>query len=281
MSAANLTDVADILSDAGSAAAVELAAPSLAQHLAISDAAAKALLRKGELRLGAGAAPLVSLLRVLGIVVQTASGTALTVSLYSTAPDQRARAALLALGLQADAVSQAGGLVLTGQTLAQIAVLRRKLRRLTGLRLTVSDPVRARFDLFARQPLTPNRRAAFGTCMAQLNLPACACSSALATGLTRTQVQMVQADFADCGLLPLDQAFQRFDIYLTGIGIPLRAAADFLAMRGDLSEVRLESVTPLAPPRLESGLSRSAARAFCADYASIGLHGAAQLCGLK
>lgn len=41
------------------------------------------------------------------------------------------------------------------------------------------------------------------------------------------------------------------------------------------------TVTPLAPLRLESGLNRNAARAFCADYASIGLHGAARLCGLK
>lgn len=278
MPAANLTDGADILSVAGSATAVELAAPSLARHLAISDVAAKALLRKGELRLGAGAAPLVSLLRALGIVVQTASGAGLTASLYCAAPDQQA---LSALGLQADAVSQAGGLVLTGQTVAQIEALRRKLRRLAGLRLTVSDPVQARFDLFARQPLTPNRRAALGTHMRQLDLPACTCSGALATGLTRMQVQTVQADFADCGLLALDQAFQRYDLYLTGIGIPLREAADFLAMRVDLTGVRLESVTPLAPLRLESGLNRSAARAFCADYASIGLHSAARLCGLK
>lgn len=278
MPAANLTDGVDILSVAGSGVAVELAAPSLARHLAISEAAAKALLRKGELRLGAGAAPLVSLLRALGIVVQTASGAGLTVSLYSAAPDQRM---LAALGLQADAVRQAGGLVLTGQTVAQIEALRRKLRRFPGLRLTVSDPAQARFDLFARQPLSPHRGTALAACLAQLGLPACACSGALATGLTRAQVQQVQAGFADCGLLALDQAFQRFDLYLTGISISLRAAADFLAMRTDLTGVRLESVTPLAPLRLESGLNRSAARAFCADYASIGLHSAARLCGLK
>jgi len=281
MPAANLTDGSDILSVAGSAVAVELAAPSLARHLAISEVAAKALLRKGELRLGAGAAPLVSLLRALGIVVQTASGAGLTVSLYSAAPDQRLRAALAALGLQTDAVVQAGGLVLTGQTVAQIEALRRKLRRFPGLRLIVSDPAQARFDLFARQPLAPQRGRALAACLAQLGLPACTCSGALATGLTRAQVQQVLAGFADCGLLALDQAFQRFDLYLTGIGIPLLEAADFLAMRVDLTGVRLESVTPLAPLRLESGLNRNAARAFCADYASIGLHSAARLCGLK
>ena len=106
MPAANLTDRGDILSVADSAAAVELTAPSLARHQAISEAAAKALLRKGELRLGAGAA----LLRALGIMMQTASVAGLAVSLYSAAPDQRARAALSARGLQPDAVSQAGRL---------------------------------------------------------------------------------------------------------------------------------------------------------------------------
>lgn len=278
MPAANLTDCAEILCVAGSATAVDLAAPSVARHLAISEAAAKALLRKGALRLGAGAGPLVSLLKALGIAVQPASGAGLTVSLYSAAPDQRA---LATLGVQADAVTQAGGLVLTGQSVAQIEALRRKLRRIPGLRLTVSDPTQARFDLFARQPLPPHRIAALGAYVAQLGLTACPCSGALAIGLTRGQVQQVQAGFADCALLALDQAFQRFDLYLTGIGISLRAAADFLAMRTDLSGVRLESVTPLAPLRLESGLNRSAAHAFCADYASIGLPVAARLCGLK
>lgn len=281
MPTANLSDGADLLRVAGSPAAIELAAPSLARHLRISEAAAMALLRKGELQLAAGADPLVSLLRALGIVVQTASGAGLTVSLYSAAPDQRLQAALAALGLQADAVMQAGGLVLAGQTVAQIEVLRRMFRQFAGLQLTVSDPAQARFDLFARQPLTRYRRTVLETHVAQLGLPACICSGALATGLTRAQVQQVQAGFADCGLLALDQAFQRFDLYLTGISIPLRAAADFLAMRTDLTGVKLESVTPLAPLRLESALNRSAARAFCADYASIGLRAAAQLCGLK
>lgn len=112
---------------------VDLAAPNLARHLAISEAAAKALLRKGELRLGPNADALVSLLKSLGVTVRAASGRAasgraasgrgLTVSLYTAAPDPQILAALSGLGLQADAASHAGGIVLTGQTQAQVEAL--------------------------------------------------------------------------------------------------------------------------------------------------------------
>ena len=52
-------------------------------------------------------------------------------------------------------------------------------------------------------------------------------------------------------------------------------------MPAALAGMRLEAVTPLVSLRLDYGFNRSAARAFCADYASIGLHSAARLCGLK
>lgn len=286
MPTANRSARTETLAIEAAGVSVDLAAPNLARHLAISEAAAKALLRKGELRLGPNADALVSLLKSLGVTVRAASGRAasgrgLTVSLYTAAPDPQILAALSGLGLQADAASHAGGIVLTGQTQAQVEALRRDLRWAKQLELTVSDPVQARFDLFAPKPLPPHPRAALSAYLAQVGLPACVCSSALAVGLRDVHVRQVLARFADCGLLALDQAFQRFDLYLTGVGIPLREAADFLATRVDLTGVRLESVTPLAPLRLESGLNRSAARAFCADYASIGLHSAARLCGLK
>lgn len=286
MPAAILTDAVDLLAVTAPAAAIDLAAPSLARYLHLSEPEAKALLASGRLRLGHDAAPLKSLLRALGIALQPVAQTRLALALFAAVPDAAMVAAVSAV-LPAETalttgLAQFGGVILPELMPAEADMLRQRLRRVAGLSVTASDPVRATYDVFACLPIDAASRRALSAHLALAGLAARRYNGALASDLHQAQAQQIMARFADCGLIALDRAFQRYDLYLTGIGtLSPQDVAEFLATRTDLSGAMLECVTPLNPLRIERGLSRSAAHMFCADYAAIGLETCARLCGMK
>lgn len=168
----------------------------------------------------------------------------------------------------ATALSQPGGLILTGLSPTEAERLRRTLRRIRGLAVSLSDPATATYDLFALTP-PPAALLRHLRLLGQLGDPL---TGALAAGLDQRLCRHLTKRFDMGGLLFLDRAFQRFDILLTGTGRWVSTElADFLTGRTALPRARFETISPDTPIRIELGLTRTAARHFHADYAALGL----------
>lgn len=283
MTATDTTQAATFAVDAP-ADLIELAAPIVAIHLAISQTEAVAQLRQGQVLIanGRAAARLVPLLQALGFSPRIVSDGPVDIALQVADPgDVQLLTPVLARALQRDetavqaALRQPGGIVLHGLTPAQTADLRHRLRPLRGLRLTQASGLA---DLFAIAPLDQVDRRALSRHLAVLGLAPCRFTGALATGLSAVQTAQLRARFDDAGLQAVNRAFQRFDLFLTGTeGLPAEEVAAFLSTRADLSGAMVEGVTPLTPLQIERGLTRASAIQFRADYAAIGLETCARL----
>lgn len=274
MAATTLDDTAYLLIAASSEAMLSLAAPSVARHLNISEAQAKAQLRAGRVQLGADGVQMMSVLKALGLEPRAES--ALLQWLSITAPAEAAAAIASEVGMPVADVAQAlqrpGGLVLHGQPRDPATEMRARLARIASVTVVMSQSELALHDLFATQPIDPREGRRLSAYLALVGLTHSQIHGSLVAGVTKSQADQLLARFPDCGLLALDRAFQRFDLYLTGIGtLPAPDAAAFLETRTNMNGVMVECVTPLRPLLLEPGLSRRAARAFTADYAAIGL----------
>lgn len=203
---------------------------------------------------GDGAAPL------LDVAVQAVSGTAVHLP----------RLARI-LGLPPETVlaglAAPEGLVLP-RTPAEVQVLRHGLRREKGLRIVVSDPATAVHDLFLAGPVPQGLAVA----LLRLGLGRCTFSGAVAGAIDRRMAANLVARFGAAGLFAMNRDFQRFDLFLTAArGVPLAQLADFLATRSPQPRARLEVLSPALPVQVETGLARTVARQFAADYAAIGL----------
>ena len=155
--------------------------------------------------------------------------------------------------------------------------LRKQIRRHAGLK-TAQSNANALSDLFVVGTLSTGLARALGRYLALFCAAPCRFSGALAAGLTLHQVKQLSLRFPDANLLGLDRAFQRFDLFLTGIGdLAAQDVAEFLSTRTNLSGAMVECVTPLQPLQIEKGLSRGATQQFRADYAAIGLQTCARL----
>ncbi len=146
------------------------------------------------------------------------------------------------------------------------------LRVLRGVSATLSAQSSAIYDVFA--PST-----GLGTDMAQIlrHLSVMACSAKdhcpqIAVSLDRHMLKCLLARFPNAGLIGVNQAFQRYHLTLTASGrISIQELADFLATRGCSVAEMNEAVASRRGFRLESGLTRTAAKQFVADYAMIGM----------
>jgi hypothetical protein len=167
-------------------------------------------------------------------------------------------------------LDQAGGLVLAGMRPDERRQIARALRRAAGLRITVSDPDTAVYDLFARR--TPRLASA----VSQLGLAACRFSGAVATGVNRATGRVLLGR-AGPGALLIDRAFQRFDLVLHAA--PGLMPADLAAFLETRPGVDLKSPDGTTGARLDADLSRESAIGFAADYAAIGIEVRARLRG--
>jgi len=95
---------------------------------------------------------------------------------------------------------------------------------------------------------------------------------AVAVGLDRQMLAHFETRFANHGLISVNQAFQRYDVILTGLGdVSIRDFVDFLTVRGHTPAVAFDGLVQDEGLAIESGLSRKAAEQFVADYTMIGL----------
>ena len=130
----------------------------------------------------------------------------------------------------------------------------------------------ALYDLFVtssqkRSDLRPQLRH-----LAEMGCHAAHPWPAIAVDLDRQMLAHFETRFANHGLVCVNQAFQRYDLVLTGIGdVSIRDFVDFLTVRGHTPSVAFDAVMNDKGLKIEYALSRKAAERFVADYTMIGL----------
>lgn len=266
-----------MVSSVGSAAA--LAGDTLARALGIEETEAAAVIARGDALVstaGRLTAPCLSLLRVLGVRVAELHRGGARFDLSLRLPDPRQGREVTALCSRGEQAAMAGpaGLVMPDLG-AEEARARAQILRESGLQVTVAARDGAVHDLFA-----PAGFVAPAALTRYLALLGCEASEeALACGLEARAADLVLARFGGLGLVCVNQAFQRYDLYITGSGaLSCLEAADFLASRRVVeAHDRLQKGQAI---RIETGLSRKLARQFLLDYRHIGLAARLQLCGL-
>ena len=141
-----------------------------------------------------------------------------------------------------------------------------------GTDVTSSAQTDALYDLFLasgqkRSDLTPQIKHLENMgCYAADPWPA------LAVGLDRQMLAHFETRFPNHGLVCVNQAFQRYDLILTGLGdVSIRDFVDFLTVRGHTPSVAFDGLMHDQGLKLEFSLSRKAAEQFVSDYAVIGL----------
>ncbi len=274
-----------------SAEMLPLATSTLSRHLAISKAQDEEQLRNGTIQLDDIVDPkteeqLFALLAALGLTRQNAEAQSdQSLSVQLTLPADLAFLApkiatitKLPLSCVQQALQRPGGVVLENLTATEATQLRKQIRRAQGMK-TAQSSMNAVCDLFVIQALPITVSRTLGRYLALMGATSCRFSGALASGLTLHQAKHICARFPHSGLIALDRAFQRFDLFLTGIGdLAPQDVAEFLSTRANLSGAMVECVTPLQPLQIENGLTRGVTQQFRADYAAIGLQTCARLC---
>lgn len=271
-----------------------LAAGTLATHLGLTPSAALARLGEAPSVLAeaveaAVARKLADLMRSFGLRVRldpVSGGTSETdLSIQVLVPVRMQRTVRLVAEttgfdetVVAHRLALPGGVVVTGLSRAEVARYHAVLGRLPNLTLIESDPSSAMYDVFlsggsGTEALTDRLRL--------MGAEADPITGAVAAGLDRNLCDHLTGRVGEAGLLVLDRAFQRYDMYLTrATGWVTNDLADFLVARTGLPRSRFEVLSERTPLRIECGLTHASARQFRADYASIGLHTLVVLSGL-
>jgi hypothetical protein len=266
-----------------------LAIDHLCRHFGLKTSEAEALLARGcgvispdVPRATAGAA--IPVLSALGLQVALLPKTAepiverfdLSLRLKDADALHLVRPALKRLGWTGDVSSAEfrgpAGLEIVGLPRAKAEEYSGALRSLSGVNVTLCPQSNAAYDVFA-----PTN--GLGRDMAQIltHISVLACSAMdncppIAINLDRRMLNRLLARFPKAGLIGVNQAFQRYHLTLTGPGrISSRDLVDFLATRGCSAAATTEAVAARRGLRLESMLTRAAARQFVADYAMIGM----------
>lgn len=266
-----------------------LAAETVAQFLHIPLHEAQARLADAPSRLAADlpagrARRLGTLLRLLGLRVEILAADdpsevkphLFEVALQASGREARERLpgllAALPTGCSAS-VNLPSFAVIEGLDWPAVAALRRTIKGVAGLRLLVSDPEQATYDLIPMErPSDPDSARALGRHLQRLGLGRCVMTGAIGAELDDTMRRLVLARFPHAGLIALNRDFQRFDLDLTGTPDPARRElTDFLATRTSLPASAFAAGQARAGLRIECGLTRADALAFQADYAAIGI----------
>lgn len=271
-----------------------LAAGVLARHLGETPEAALARLSQAPSVLAEAIDPdlarnLADLLRSFGLRVRldALQGPAATVdlSIQLAMPVRMARTIRIVAeqtGLAAEDVAlrldRPGGVILTGLSRAEVDRMRVRLDRVPSLNIIESDPASAVYDVFLPDD---HPDEALADRLRMMGAEPDPITNAIAAGLDRALCDHLQRRVPDAGMLVLDRAFQRYDLYLArATGWVTQDLADFLVARTGLPRSRFEVLSERLPLRIELGLPHAAARQFRADYASIGLHTFLVLAGL-
>jgi hypothetical protein len=226
-----------------------------------------------------------TLLRLLGLRIEILAADAPAIGApqrFEVALQAGATEARAALMTQVAALVEAQGAltvstpscaVVEGLDWPAVSALRRRIKGKAGLRLLVSDPEQASYDLipFGR-PADPDSAHGLGRHLQRLGLVRCAMTGAVGADLDATMRRLVMARFPRAGVIALNRDFQRFDLLMTGTPDPARRElADFLSTRTSLPPSAFAGQDARAGLRIECGLTRADALAFQADYAAIGI----------
>ncbi len=165
-----------------------------------------------------------------------------------------------------------GGLQITGLCHEQAQATVLALGRTAGVDVVSCAQNDALYDLF----LTPDqKRSELRPMLKHLSDMGCYASEpwpALAVGLDRQMLAHFETKFPNHGLVCVNQAFQRYDVILTGLGdVSIRDFVDFLVVRGHTPSVAFDGLTTDQGLTIESALTRRSAEQFVSDYTMIGL----------
>lgn len=265
-----------------------LAADTMARCLHIPVAEALARLAEAPTRLAvelpvARARRLATLLRLLGLRIAVLPGDAgisdaphsFEVALQASAAEAQGRLAIVVAAQPGGAVTVdlPSCAVIEGLDWPAVTALRRRIKGVAGLRLLVSDPGQARYDLIPHaRPDDPGSAQALGQHLQRLGLGRCGMTGAIGADLDASMRRLVMARFPHAGVIALNRDFQRFDLVLTGTPDPARRElADFLSSRTSLPPSAFAGKLCRTDLRIECGLPRADTLAFQADYAAIGI----------
>ncbi len=217
----------------------ELAAGVLARAAGLDPALAGQRLAGAPAVLCEGLAPgaarrLAALLRLFGLRVQTeaagfpeaeADEPRFDVAVQAEPPVPGLPALLgISRAETAAGLREPGGLVMPGLDWAEVVALRQALDGRRGVRLVVSDPACATYDLYPR-----GRAPACARLVAQarrLGHGACALTGAVAAGLDRAARDHLLRRFPGAGVVAVNRDFQHFDLHLSApVGAPGFVAA--------------------------------------------------------
>ena len=272
-----------------------LAAEVLAAEAGLSLSEAVARLSDAPCELSAGTDPetagrLVRSLRLFGLRVRTEPADAprqrsvvrFDLSLQWARPPEACRAGVEAVAARlgrpveavAEGLSSPAGLMLPGLDWAAVGAWRQMLRGVPGLRLVVSDPEAALYDLLPSGRAADSLQAvALLLHLRRLGIAPCPVTGAVGGGLDHVMRDHVMGRFPQSGFAPVNRDFQRFDLLLTGVsGLDADDLDGFLRARGGLGSTReAEDDSAADPLRIECALGRTDALAFQSDYAAIGI----------
>ncbi len=175
-------------------------------------------------------------------------------------------------GLTAEAFNGPSGMVLKTLSHARAEWLCNALRQLPGVSAVVSEHQTARYDLFAQSGLTEVEDAELRRYLRLLGCSIGSFGDAVASGLELRVLDRVLARFPNLDLLGVNQVFQRYELLIIGKGsLTLQEFADFLMTRPVAQSIPMRKLQEALPLRVESCLSRAAAKQFLADYSAIGM----------
>jgi hypothetical protein len=170
------------------------------------------------------------------------------------------------------------GLVLTDLPLPRAEALCRAVSQLPGVHSVMSEHRTARYDLFAQSPLCEQDDADVKRHLRLLGASTGGFGDALGSGLERRVLERVLARFADLDLIGVNQIFQRHELLIVGKGsLTLQEFADFLMTRPAAQWIPMRNLLDALPMRVESCLTRAAAKQFLADYSAIGIEAITRL----
>ena len=170
------------------------------------------------------------------------------------------------------------GMVLEGLTSAKVDWISAAVRPISGALVAVSAQRTALYDLFGTLETSKNDLIRLRRHLTHLGCRAGRFGDALASGLDRRARDHVLTRFGQAGLFGINQDFERFDLLVSGNGsLSAREFADFLITRTGCAPGVVRKISPSAPLRIESCLTRAATRQFLGDYAAIGIPAFARL----
>ena len=170
------------------------------------------------------------------------------------------------------------GYIVKDMSLARAEWLCQAMRQLPQVYCAISEHRTAFYDLFATHPLTQINHAEVKRHLRLMGCGIGGFGDAVGLGLEKRALDRILAQFPDLGLFGVDRAFQRYELLVTGKGtLSGQEFTDFMMSRPTLHGLQLNQLLGALPLRLETWLTRPAAKQFLGDYGSIGIQAVTRL----